>query len=54
MNKVQIYYSTKLEAIQNSVNELANKYEIINVSLTSRTNAVRGGEYAAMVLYKVK
>ena len=52
MNKVQIYWSTRLGAIQASVNEFANKHEIINVSFTSRTNAVGGEEYSVMVLYK--
>lgn len=54
MNKVQIYWSSNPGAIQTSVNKLAEDYEIINVSFTSRTNAVGGEEYSVMVLYKVK
>lgn len=52
MNLVQTYYSSSLSAIQNSVNKLAHDYEIINVSLTSRTNAIGGEEYSVMILYK--
>lgn len=38
----------------NSVNSLAEVYEIIDCSIASRTNAVGAGEYSAMVIYKVK
>jgi len=54
MNKVEIYRSNDWRKLQYSVNSLADLYEIINVSFTSRTTAVGGEEYSVMVLYKAQ
>lgn len=54
MNKVQTYWGNDLRRLQYAVNDFANEHEIINVSFTSRTNAVGGEEYSVMVLYKAQ
>lgn len=53
MNKVEVFWGDSIYGLKRAINEFAEDYEIINVSLVANTTQMGTCGYSAMVLYKV-
>ena len=53
MNKVEAFSAGSMRRLEDAINEFAEDYEIINVSITAETTMKGTCGYNAMVLYKL-
>ncbi len=53
MNKVESFSARSMRRLEDAINELAEEYEIINVSVVANTTSMGTSGYSAMVLYKL-
>ena len=53
MNKVESFSVGSMRRLEDAINELAEDYEIINVSIVVEADRYGTSGYSAMVLYKL-
>lgn len=52
MNKVELFWEETMTRIEQKINEFAEDYEILSVSVVADTTRMGTSSYKALVLYK--